>query len=219
MNNRQSVPSLPDELGPWRKLLATTLIVWSALALYYVITLSQPPAPLTVVMPAWVPFWPVFTLPYLALLVVTWLLPVVLRDAGRFRACLRAMVYAFLLVVPWWILIPTRLDRPPLPQGWWVGPYLWLIAMDPPHCILPCAHGIGPTVAAWFVASERATWRWPLAAMLVLALPSIAFVGQHRPVDILIGMAAAAVGIAIAQTSHRLSKPAGTPATAGRSSR
>lgn len=181
------------------RVLATTLVVCSALGLYFFISLGQSTSATTVVMPSWVPFWPSFTLPYLGMLLVTWLLPVCVRDGERFRACLQAMICAFLLVVPWWILIPTRLDRPSAPEAWWTVPYYWLTVIDPPHCVMPCAHGIGAMIAAWFVAVERPSWRWPLVAMLLLGLPSIAFVWQHRPLDILIGCTAATIGIVVAE--------------------
>lgn len=187
----------------WR-LLASTLLVWSGLAFYFIVSLGQSNASTTLVMPSWVPFWPAFALPYLGMLVAAWLLPVAISDAARFRACLRALVYAYLLIVPWWLLIPTTLQRPPVPEGFWAGPYLWIAANDPPHCVMPCAHGIGALVAAWFVGLERPTWRLPLVGMLVLGMPSIALIGQHRPIDILLGTAAAAIGIAIAEAlNHR----------------
>jgi hypothetical protein len=201
-----SAPSPPPSLRPlgllWR-FAAMTLLVWSALGLYFSIALSVSTPQAAVVMPAWVPFWPVFALPYISLLFIAWLLPLAIRDAGRFLSCAIAIVIAFLLIAPWWLLIPTRMDRPPTPDGWWLEPYRWIAMVDPPHCVLPCGHGLGPTVAAWFVALERPAWRGPLIAMLLLGLPSIAFVGQHRPIDILIGEAAAAVGIIVAQAWHR----------------
>lgn len=182
----------------WR-LLASTLLVWSGLGFYFIVSQGQSNASTTLVMPSWVPFWPAFALPYLGMLVVAWLLPVAISDAARFRACLRALVYAYLLIVPWWLLMPTILERPSVSEGAWNGPYLWIAAHDRPSCVMPCAHGIGAVVAAWFVGLERPTWRWPLVGILAVGMPSITLIGQHRPVDILLGTAAAAVGIAIAE--------------------
>lgn len=187
---------------PWR-LAATTLMVGSALGLYFIISISQAAPATTVTMPSWVPFWPAFALPYLGMLAVPWLLPLAIRDAARFRACLRSMIYAFLLIVPWWILIPTKLERPPVAEGWWIEPYCWIAMIDPPHCVMPCAHGIGALVAAWYLNLERPTWRWPLVGMLAFGLPSIAFIGQHRPIDILMGAVAAAIGIALGEAVTR----------------
>jgi hypothetical protein len=190
-------------IPPWRRLVATTLVTWPMLGLYQIIDFHQLSPPTAVPMPSWVPFWPALTLPYLAMLPVTWLLPVAIRDAARFRACLWAMVCAYLLVAPWWLLAPTTLPRPPLPEGSWAFPYQWLVACDPPNNVSPCAHGIGPVVAAWFAARDRPAWRWPLAAMVVLGLPPIALIWQHRPLDILLGTMAAAAGIAVGEALNR----------------
>jgi hypothetical protein len=138
-----------------------------------------------------------------------------IRDGAQFRACLTAFVCAFLLVVPWWILAPTTLHRPPLPLGWWFGPYRWLSEIDPPNNVMPCAHGIGPVVGAWFAARDRPGWRWPLVGMLVLGLPTIALVWQHRPVDIVLGALAATVGIilgeALVRSRTKLTDPLSAP--------
>ena len=195
LNNPSSM-SETSNTGRLQRFVAVTLLVWSGLGAYFFISINQDTAT-TVVMPEWVPFWPGFALPYLSMLLVAWLLPLAIRDPANFRACLRAMCYAFLFVVALWVLIPTRLQRPPLPEAWWAEPYRWLAHIDPPHCAMPSGHGIGPIAAAWFVGLERPAWRWPLIAMLALGLPSIAFVGQHRPIDILIGTAATVVGIVI----------------------
>jgi hypothetical protein len=184
------------------RLVIISAVTWPMITVYMVIN-NRPALHTTVVMPSWVPFWPAFTLPYLAMLFVTWLLPLTIRDGGRFRACLLAMVCAYLLVMPWWILAPTTLPRPPLPDGWWAGLYRSVAAIDAPNNVMPCAHGSGPVIAAWFVFRDRPTWRWPLIAMLVLGLPSIAFVWQHRPIDIVLGLVAAAVGIAVGEALNR----------------
>src|SRR5260221_4826476 len=118
-----------DLKGPLWRFVASSLTVGLGLGVYLVIDHCQSAVPATVMMPSWVPFWPGFALPYLGMLLVTWLLPVAIRDAGRFRACLRALICAFLLVMPLWILTPTTLPRPPLPEGWWAGSYRWLAAI------------------------------------------------------------------------------------------
>src|SRR5207247_2606869 len=112
--NMESGGILQSISRPLRRFVAISLTVWPILGLYLVIAHGRFASPTELVMPSWVPFWPAFTLPYLGMLLVTWLLPVSIGDAGRFRACLWALVCAYLLVMPWWILAPTTLPRPPL---------------------------------------------------------------------------------------------------------
>ena len=200
-------PSRGGQLGPLGRFVLTTLTMTLALGLYFIISLGQSGPATTVTMPSWVPFWPVFALPYFGMLLVAWVLPVAIRDATKFRACLRAMICAFFLVSPLWLLIPTRLHRPPTPEGWEAGLYRLLATIDPPHCVMPCAHGIGAMVGAWYVGLERPAWRWPLVVMLAVGVPSIALVGQHRPIDILLGTIAVAIGVAVGEMLGRRERP------------
>jgi len=187
----------------WRRFAAISLMAWPMLGLYMIIDRHQLATPTEVVMPSWVPYRPAFFAPYIGMLFMTWLLPVAIRDAGQFRACLRANICAWLLVMPWWMLTPTTLLRPPLPEGSWADAFQFLWAVDQPCNVMPCAHGIGPVVAAWFAGRNRPAWRWPLAGMLALGLPSIALVWQHRPIDILLGTVAAAIGITFGEAMNR----------------
>ena len=190
-------------IRPLRRFAVNSLVVWSMLGLYMFINRHQPASPSTVLMPTWVPFWPMFFVPYVGLLLITWLLPAAIRDAKLFRACLRANICAWLLVMPWWILTPTTMTRPPLPEDPWSEFFGLLWTCDQPYNVFPCAHGIGPMVAAWFAGRDHPTWRWPLAGILVLGLPSIALVWQHRPIDILFGIAATVIGIAVGEALSR----------------
>jgi hypothetical protein len=147
-----------------RRFIVNSLVVWPMLGTYLFINHHQPPPPTTVLMPSWVPFWPAFFPVYLTMMFVTWLLPALIRDSGRFRACLRANVCAWFLVMPWWILTPTAMPRPPLPEGCWSSAFAWLWTADQPYNVAPCAHGIGPVVAAWFAGHDHPAWRWPLLA-------------------------------------------------------
>jgi hypothetical protein len=72
-----------------RRFVVNSILVWPMLWLYMLINHHQAPPSNTVLMPSWVPFWPAFFPVYVAMLLVTWLLPVAIGDAGRFRACLR----------------------------------------------------------------------------------------------------------------------------------
>ncbi len=163
--------------------------------LYLVINHHPAAGIATVEMPSWVPFSPSWLPVYFSLLWVTWLLPVAIRDAGRFRACMITNVVAWLLILPWWILLPTTMPRPLLSHGIWAPAFQWMWSVDEPNNITPCAHGTGPMVGAWFLGQELGRWRWLLLAVVLLALPSIALVWQHRPCDILLGGVAAGISI------------------------
>lgn len=208
--DKSKIPSIHEPfLGrfrPLRRFVAITLTVWPVLGVYMITDHHQASLPTAVEMPLWVPFWPAFALPYLGLMFVTWLLPVTIRDARLFRACLYALAISYLLTIPWWILMPTTLPRPALQEGWSSVCYRWLVTLDPPNNIMPCGHGIGPVVGAWFTGRDRPTWRWRLVGMLALGLPSIALTWQHRPVDILLGIGAAAIGIVFAEAFLRPKK-------------
>lgn len=154
-------------------------------------------------MPAWVQFCPEFFISYIGLLLTTWILPAVIRDPALFRACIRANVFAWFLVMPWWIVSPTEMTRPPLPSEPWTELFGLLWACDQPYNVFPCAHDIGPVVTAWFAWRDHPTWRWPLTGVLMLGLPSIALVWQHRPIDILLGMVAAIFGIVVGEALSR----------------
>jgi hypothetical protein len=186
-------------LAALRRFAVVTALAWAMMALYLFINRREADAITTVEMPSWVPFRPEFFLPYTGLLLLTWLLPVALQNPNRFRACLQAYLGAWLLVVPWWVLTPTMLLRPPLPDGTWAPAFAWLWEVDQPYNVAPCAHAVGPIIAVWFAAREYPAWRWPLTALLLFALPSIALVWQHRPIDILLGAVAAAIGITMAE--------------------
>jgi hypothetical protein len=192
-----------QQLGPFSRFALATATTWPMLAFYLLIDHHPLIEPTVVVMPSWVPFWPVFALPYSGMLFVWWLLPIGIRDTGRFLACLMALIVSYLLVMPWWIMAPTTLPRPALPDGCWVGFYRWLWLCDPPNNVMPCAHGIGPVVISWFLGRSRPKWILPLSGILVVGLPSIALTWQHRPIDIVIGTLAAVIGIIITELKSR----------------
>jgi len=186
----------------WR-LVVNSILLWSILRVYAAINDSPPGSPTVLTMPSWVPFWPAFTPVYLAMLAIPWLLPLAIRDTWRFFACWLGMMLAYILAIALFLAFPTSLPRPSIPHGWGAGLYRGLAAIDPPNNVMPCAHGIGPVVVAWFVVHDRPTWRWPLVGMLVVGLPSIALVWQHRPIHIVVGIAIAALGIAAGEALNR----------------
>jgi hypothetical protein len=180
------------------KFLWLTLWAWGTLGLYLLIA-SLPARELSVVlMPPWVPFWPAWTPAYLLLLGAAWLLPMGITEEWRLKQCLIATSIAYACCMAWWIIHPTTMPRPPVDTVWHTLPYRRLIAIDPPRNILPAAHAIGPMVAAWFLTKEKPALGGWLMGSLVLAIPSIFLIHQHRPIDVLIGIAFAFIGILLA---------------------
>lgn len=183
------------QLGLLERLAIATAISWSILGIY-MFTANYPfNTPVTVQMPSWVPFWPQAAPVYIALLLVTWLLPVAIRNTRNFLKCQAASLLAYFFAICWWVLLPTRLIRPPLREQTLMQMYELLVSIDPPTNITPCAHGIGPLVAVWFFSYEHPGWRWPLMAAAFLSFGSIAVTYQHRPVDIIIGAGAAVAAV------------------------
>ncbi len=194
----------------WR-LVAISVLCASMIMFYAHIDDDRSVSRTTVVMPSWVPFWPAFAPVYLVMLFVPWVLPLSIRDTKRFFACLLALACGFLMIVSCWMLIPTTLPRPPMPEGGWNAVYRGIASTDAPNNVMPAGHAMGPIVVAWFAGRDRPTWRWPLVGMLVLGLPSIALIWQHRPIDILIGIVPAAIGIAVGETLIRWRKSMALP--------
>lgn len=173
------------------------------MSIYLYICHNHPGPHTPVPMPTWVPFIPAFIIPYQAMLLMTWLLPLALDDDAQFRACIRALICGYLLVMPWWIFTPTLLPRPDLPGAPWTKAFLTLWSLDRPHNIMPCAHGIGPLITAWFTWRTHPRSLWPLVLVLAIGLPSIALVWQHRPIDIFLGTLAAIIGIMLGEALRR----------------
>jgi hypothetical protein len=195
--------------GEWFSFLwrftVNSVMVWAVLGIYVVLCNHPPSEPTVVQMPSWVPFWPGFTAPYLAALLVPWLLPLAIHSVRQFFACWCAMVLGYTISIALFASFPTTLPRTQVPPGGWTGLYRGLVAIDPPNNVMPCAHVIGPMIVAWFVVRGRPAWRWPLMGMVALAAASVALTWQHRPIDIVIGMGISGVAIATGdELSRRL---------------
>jgi hypothetical protein len=186
------------------RIVVNGIVVFSVMLVYEPTNHHPLGPPITVSTPSWVPFWPVFLIPYLGMSLLTCILPLAIRDGRRFRSCMIAVIVGWMLIVPWWILTPTMLPRPTLSDGPWAGVFQLVWICDAPYNVTPCAHGVGPVVAGWFVCQERPAWRGPMIVIVLVGLASIALVWQHRPVDILLGTVAAVIGIAVAEAlNHR----------------
>jgi hypothetical protein len=182
------------------RVIAVTLWGWSMLGLYLLIAHHPLSPPSVVLMPDWVPFWPWLTPLYLGMLLAAWALPLGIADEVLFRRCIASISLTFAFCLLLWLLHPTTMPRPPADPGWWNFHYRRMIAIDPPTNILPAAHGIGPLIGAWFLGQDKPRWRPWLWSGVLLSMPSIALVHQHRPQDIALGSALAALSLLL---THR----------------
>jgi len=194
-----------------------TVIGNAFLAIYVFISRNPLVEPQSVTMPGWVPFIPTLAPLYLAMLPLSWAMPLLIVSQQRFWACVRALSWAFAITVVIWILVPTTLARPEIAPGWWHAPYRVLAALDRPTNIFPCGHILAPVIGTWFLSEEYP--RWGLALVLTtLAGPVVIAVSwQHRPQDIVLG-AVIAIGAvlvtrlppAMRRRDQKLQRPSST---------
>lgn len=157
-------------------------------------------APVEVAMPAWVPFLPILTLPYLLQVVVSYVLMMCVRPAPLRQAVFKAYLVTISATFLIWMALPTTMQRPGAPGGWWNWPYAVMAGADLPVHIFPAGHIQMPVLICWAFWFDRPRFlRWLLPAQLV-ATVGIASTWQHRPVDIVAGalmalLAGAAFGV------------------------
>jgi len=150
-----------------------------------------PVVPTAVVMPAWVPFLPVLAIPYLLQVVGSYALVLAVRDRERRHACVKAYFASLAVTCLIWWLYPTVMHRPPMPDGWWNWPFRVMASLDLPNNILPAGHILMPVIICWAFAFDRPRWLWWLVPAELLGAAAIVATWQHRPVDVVIGVALA----------------------------
>ena len=138
--------------------------------------------------------------PYLLLLAVDAVLPILVVERQHFQSLLRAYWVATAANTLIWMIYPTTYPRPPLPLDSGVTQYLYqhLVAIDAPGNCFPSGHITVPFVACWAVSRQGSKWApvcWTACALLA---PTILTLKQHYFWDLLAGLATAALGIAVA---------------------
>ncbi|MDP1890489.1 MAG: hypothetical protein Q8K55_06305 [Gemmatimonadaceae bacterium] len=144
-----------------------------------------------VVMPAWVPFLPVLALPYLLQVVVSYVLAMFIRAAALRHAVFKAYFAAMAVTLAAWVTFPTTMLRPPAPAGWWNWPFAVMASADLPVHIVPAGHILMPVLICWAFAYERPRWLWWLIPAELVGAVGIVTTWQHRPMDVLYGVALA----------------------------
>lgn len=173
----------------------------------YFVTCRLVQSPTAVAMPGWVPFVPLLTVPYLLQVVASYVLAMFIQAPTLRRAVFRAYFLAMTVTMAIWVAFPTTMLRPPAPAGWWNWPYAVMASADLPVHIVPAGHILMPVLIVWAFAYERPRWLWWLVPAELVGAAGIATTWQHRPVDVLYGVALAVTaalvfGVRRAETSH-----------------
>jgi hypothetical protein len=150
-----------------------------------------------------IPFWTWTIWGYFALVLMAIVMPLAVRNRQVFRQLVVAYGISVGTVIAFFTLWPTHYPRPPVPTdpSWHNLAYYWLIQVDSPECCFPSSHIIVPVitcVALW--QDGRRGWGWSLLPLGVgICTVTILTTKQHYFWDLLGGLAAAALGIAVAR--------------------
>ncbi len=150
-------------------------------------------APVEVFMPAWVPFLPWLAIPYLLQVIGSYFMVFAIRDKAIRRACWYGYFSSYTVTCLIWWFYPTVMYRPVASAAWWNFPFNVMASTDLPVSVLPAGHVLMPVLLCWGLAYDRPRWlRWLVPAEL-LGTIAIVTTWQHRPSDIVIGVAFAVV--------------------------
>lgn len=148
-------------------------------------------SPTEVTMPTWVPFLPILAIPYLLQVAGSYVLALAIRDDARRRAAFLAYFASFAVTCTIWYFYPTVMHRPPQADGWWNIPFRIMAGLDAPVNVVPAGHILMPVIIIWAFAHDHPKWLWWLVPAELLGMVAIVTTWQHRPVDVLIGIALA----------------------------
>jgi hypothetical protein len=155
--------------------------------------------PLTMIDEA-LPFWPWTVWPYLALLLLAPLLPLLIQSEHNFRRLLLAYFLAIPATFAVFLLFPTEYVRPPAPLD--DSPtsvvYRWLIAVDTEGCCFPSGHIVVPFLFGWGLLRDGRRWGMWLFGLVALLAPTILTTKQHYLWDLLGALAVVTLSLVIA---------------------
>ena len=133
---------------------------------------------------------------YLVLLLAGPMLPLFIQS----RQVIRRLIVAYLFCVPpaflMFLCFPTHYPRPSIaPDRSLTGlAYEWLTSVDTPECSFPSGHILVPALGVWGAWLDRWRTRWLVLGAVVVTAPTILTTKQHYLVDLIGGLAFAAVG-------------------------
>lgn len=146
--------------------------------------------------------WQAWTIwPYWLLLLAGPALTLAIGERRLLRATIRAYAIAIGLNATIWLLWPTRIVRPPLPQGLDAlteAAWRCLYALDGVNNCFPSGHITIPVVAAMGFAAQYPPMRAAVWIALAALAPSVVSTGQHYAWDVLGGLATATIGLLLA---------------------
>jgi len=136
---------------------------------------------------AWVPFWPVWIVPYL-LSIVWWLVCFVWAawkmEGARYQALVLGSIAVMLSAYAFYLLYPTCVERPVLDgHGWQMELTRLLYNHDRLYNAFPSSHTYTTMLITFFWWDWRPRLRWLWAGIAVVVLLSTLFTGQHNLPD------------------------------------
>lgn len=141
---------------------------------------------------ALIPLWPVWMIPYLAVLVwwigmLVWVTVRLEDDAFR-TVMLAAIVNAYTSILVF-VIFPTYVTRPPAPEGADLLSSLirWVYTNDKDYNALPSLHISITTVLMLMLWDARPRWRWLWALIVPVTMLSTLFTRQHYVLDLVFG--------------------------------
>jgi membrane-associated phospholipid phosphatase len=143
---------------------------------------------------ALIPLWPVWMIPYLAVLVwwIGMLAWVTLRlEEDPFRTVMLAAILNVYTSVLVFVIFPTYVTRPAAPESADLISRMvqWVYTNDKDYNALPSLHISITTVLLLMLWDARPRYRWLWALILLVTLLSTLFTRQHYVLDLVFGFA------------------------------
>ena len=196
-----------------RLVLPCTLVQSAVYALLNHYPLFPPrQLPLTVFDEA-IPFWTWTVWPYLLLLALAPLLPLLIRGDLVFRRLFLAYLLAIPTTFAFFVFLPTEYQRPAVPSDGSLTSvaYRWLIEVDTEGCCFPSGHVVVPVLFGCGVWLDGRRGGALLCVLVGLLTPSILTTKQHYAWDLLGALAIVAGSLFVAYQVIRPPTPAALP--------
>jgi len=147
---------------------------------------------------AYVPFWPIWAVPYL-LSILWWMASYIWAawkmDDTRYRAFVAAALAVMLTAYAVYLLYPTYAKRPVLEgHSWQIELVRSIYNSDRLYNAFPSSHTYTTMLIVLFWWDWRPKLRWLWAAIAVVVILSTLFIGQHNLLDPIAGIVWAYAG-------------------------